>query len=383
MNVYLDNAATTQMLPEVIDAMKSYMIEYYGNPSGLYTIGFKTKNMLDDCRKTIAQTINVQPNQIYFTSGGTEGDNWIIKGVAEALETRGHHIITSSIEHKAILKSCEWLEDHGFEVTYIDPDDRGFIHVSDIESAIREDTILVSIMYANNEVGTIQPIEEIAKVCKNYHVLFHTDAVQAYGHVPINARKFGIDFMTTSSHKFHGPDGVGFVYIRNPKTISQFIHGGQQESGFRAGTENMLGIVGMAKAAEIAHKNLQTNINYMTSLRDVFIDECLNNIPKCHLNGSLISRLCNNISLTFDDVPGESLVTMLDMMGISCSTGSACNSSDEKPSHVLTAMGRTEEYAHNTLRFTLSELTTADEIDYVLQCLKRTISDIRRLYGQK
>lgn len=383
MNVYLDNAATTSMLPEVIDTMKSYMTEYYGNPSGLYSVGFKVKNILDDCRKTIAQTINVSPKQIYFTSGGTEGDNWVIKGVAEALQTRGRHIITSSIEHKAILKSCAWLENHGFEVTYIDPDDRGFIHVSDIESAIRDDTILVSIMYANNEVGTIQPIEEISKVCKNYHVLFHTDAVQAYGHVPINARKLGIDFMTTSSHKFHGPDGVGFVYVRNLKTICPFIHGGQQEFGFRAGTENMLGIVGMAKAAEIAHKNLQSNMTYMTSLRDMFIDECLNNIPKCHLNGSLISRLCNNVSLTFDDVPGESAVAMLDMAGISCSTGSACNSSDEKPSHVLTAMGRTEEYSRSTLRFTLSELTTADEIEYVLQNLKRIVSDLRRLYSEK
>lgn len=381
MNVYLDNAATTQMLPEVVNAMKSYMIEYYGNPSGLYSVGFKTKNILNDCRKTIAQTINVQPNQIYFTSGGTEGDNWIIKGVAEAMSARGNHIITSSIEHKAILKSCEWLEKQGFDVTYVDPDDRGFIHVSDIESAIRDDTILVSIMYGNNEVGTIQPIKEISNVCKNYHVLFHTDAVQAYGHTPINARKLGLDFMTVSSHKFHGPDGVGFVYVRNPKTISSLIHGGSQESGLRAGTENMLGIVGMAKAAEIAHKNLQNNISYMVSLRDTFIDECINTIPKCHLNGSLISRLCNNISLTFDDVPGESAVAMLDMLGISCSTGSACNSSDEKPSHVLTAMGRTDEYAHSTLRFTISELTTAEEIDYTIENLKKVVSDLRRLYG--
>ena len=381
MNVYLDNAATTQILPEVAEAMSKYMIENYGNPSGIYTLGVKAKNTVDEARKIIGKTINSDPTQIYFTSGGTEGDNWVIKGVAEKMQNKGHHIVTSSIEHKAILKSCEYLSHHGFEITYVDPDDRGYIHVSDIEKAIRDDTILVSIMFANNEIGTIQPIRQIADLCKRHHVLFHTDAVQAYCHTPIDVKNLGVDFLTTSAHKFHGPDGIGFIYIKDINTISPFIHGGQQENGMRAGTENVVGIIGMSKAAEIANKNLQKNIMEMISLRDGFIDECLNGITGCTLNGSLISRLCNNISLTFDGVPGESAITMLDMMGISCSTGSACNSSDAKPSHVLTAIGHTEEYARNTLRFTLSELTTVDEINYTIDNLKRVVADLRRLYG--
>ena len=381
MNVYLDNAATTQILPEVAEAMSKYMIENYGNPSGIYTLGVKAKNTVDEARKIIGKTINSDPTQIYFTSGGTEGDNWVIKGVAEKMQNKGHHIVTSSIEHKAILKSCEYLSHHGFEITYVDPDDRGYIHVSDIEKAIRDDTILVSIMFANNEIGTIQPIRQIADLCKGYHVLFHTDAVQAYCHTPIDVKNLGVDFLTTSAHKFHGPDGIGFIYIKDINTIAPFIHGGQQENGMRAGTENVVGIIGMSKAAEIANKNLQKNIMEMISLRDGFIDECLNGITGCTLNGSLISRLCNNISLTFDGVPGESAITMLDMMGISCSTGSACNSSDAKPSHVLTSIGHTEEYARNTLRFTLSELTTVDEINYTIDNLKRVVADLRRLYG--
>lgn len=381
MNVYLDNAATTQILPEVAEAMSKYMIENYGNPSGIYTLGVKAKNTVDEARKIIGKTINSDPTQIYFTSGGTEGDNWVIKGVAEKMQNKGHHIVTSSIEHKAILKSCEYLSHHGFEITYVDPDDRGYIHVSDIEKAIRDDTILVSIMFANNEIGTIQPIRQIADLCKRHHVLFHTDAVQAYCHTPIDVKNLGVDFLTTSAHKFHGPDGIGFIYIKDINTIAPFIHGGQQENGMRAGTENVVGIIGMSKAAEIANKNLQKNIIEMISLRDGFIDECLNGITGCTLNGSLISRLCNNISLTFDGVPGESAITMLDMMGISCSTGSACNSSDAKPSHVLTAIGHTEEYARSTLRFTLSELTTVDEINYTINNLKRVVADLRRLYG--
>lgn len=375
--VYLDNAATTKMLPEAIDAVVEAMRDTFGNPSGMYGVGFESKSSIDKSRQKIAETISADPAQIFFTSGGTEGDNWIIKGVAEAQSTKGHHIVTSSIEHKAVLKSCGWLEQHGYEVTYVEPDSRGFIHVSDVESAIREDTILVSIMYANNEIGTIQPIQEIAEVCKNHQVLFHTDAVQAYCHVPINVGELGVDFLTTSAHKFHGPNGVGFAYIKDPSVMLPLIHGGQQEHGLRAGTENVPGIVGMGVAAEVMHRDLTSHINYMGGLRDHFIERVLNEIKGCSLNGSLVSRLCNNISLSFDGIHAEEALVLLDMGGISCSSGSACNSEDNIPSHVVMALGHSEEYARSTLRFTISAFSTLEEIDYAISTLKTVVSDLR------
>ena len=375
--IYLDNAATTKMIPEAVKAMVDSMENTFGNPSGMYSVGFQSKKSIDEARKKIAETINADPSQIFFTSGGTEGDNWIIKSVAEAFGNKGHHIITSSIEHKAVLNSCRWLEEHGYEVTYVDPDERGFIHVSDVESAIRSDTILVSIMFANNEIGTVQPIQEIAKVCHERHILLHTDAVQAYAHLPINTGDLAIDYLTTSSHKFHGPNGIGFAYIRDPKSMRSFIHGGQQECGLRAGTENVAGIVGMATAAEVMHEHLQDKINYMISLRDHFIERAINEIPGCTLNGSLVSRLCNNVSLSFDGVRAEEAFVLLDMNGICCSTGSACNSEDNKPSHVLMAIGCTEEYARSTLRFTISALSTLEEINYAIDTLKMIVGDLR------
>ena len=375
--IYLDNAATTKMIPEAVKAMVDSMENTFGNPSGMYSVGFQSKKSIDEARKKIAETINADPSQIFFTSGGTEGDNWIIKSVAEAFGNKGHHIITSSIEHKAVLNSCRWLEEHGYEVTYVDPDERGFIHVSDVESAIRSDTILVSIMFANNEIGTVQPIQEIAKVCHERHILLHTDAVQAYAHLPINTGDLAIDYLTTSSHKFHGPNGIGFAYIRDPKSMRSFIHGGQQECGLRAGTENVAGIVGMATAAEVMHEHLQDKINYMISLRDHFIERAINEIPGCTLNGSLVSRLCNNVSLSFDGVRAEEALVLLDMNGICCSTGSACNSEDNKPSHVLMAIGCTEEYARSTLRFTISALSTLEEINYAIDTLKMIVGDLR------
>ena len=375
--VYLDNAATTKMLPEAIDAVVEAMHDTFGNPSGMYQVGFKSKSSIDKARQKIAETISADPSQIFFTSGGTEGDNWIIKGVAEAQSTKGHHIVTSAIEHKAVLRSCGWLEQHGYEVTYVEPDSRGFIHVSDVESAIRDDTILVSIMFANNEIGTIQPIQEIAEVCKKHQVLFHTDAVQAYCHVPINVRELDVDFLTTSAHKFHGPNGVGFAYVKDPSVMLPLIHGGQQEHGLRGGTENVPGIVGMGVAAEVMHQDLTSHINYMGSLRDHFIERALNEIKGCSLNGSLVSRLCNNISLSFDGIHAEEALVLLDMGGISCSSGSACNSEDNTPSHVMMALGHGEEYARSTLRFTISAFTTLEEIDYAITSLKTIVSDLR------
>lgn len=375
--IYLDNAATTKMTPEAVKAMVDSMENTFGNPSGMYSVGFQSKKSIDEARKKIAETINADPSQIFFTSGGTEGDNWIIKSVAEAFGNKGHHIITSSIEHKAVLNSCGWLEEHGYEVTYVDPDERGFIHVSDVESAIRSDTILVSIMFANNEIGTVQPIQEIAKVCHERHILLHTDAVQAYAHLPINTGVLAIDYLTTSSHKFHGPNGIGFAYIRDPKSMRSFIHGGQQECGLRAGTENVAGIVGMATAAEVMHEHLQDKINYMISLRDHFIERAINEISGCTLNGSLVSRLCNNVSLSFDGIRAEEALVLLDMNGICCSTGSACNSEDNKPSHVLMAIGCTEEYARSTLRFTISAFSTLEEINYAIDTLKMIVGDLR------
>ena len=381
MNVYLDNAATTQMYPEALEEMSSYMIEYYGNPSSMYQLGFINKKIVDKSRDTIASTINAKPSEIYFTSGGCEGDNWAIKGIADAYKNKGTHIITSAIEHKAVLNTCKFLENHGYEVTYLSPDTRGVISVSDVAGAIRKDTILVSIMFANNEIGTVEPIKYIGNLCRDKRILFHTDAVQAYGHCPIDVRDLNVDLLTASSHKFHGPNGVGFVYKKDGVNISSLIHGGQQENGLRGGTENVAGIVGMAKAAELATTNLQINVSRMISLRDVFIQEVLSGIPNTSLNGSLVSRLCNNISFSFDGVPGEAAIVMLDMYGISCSSGSACNSAETKPSHVLVAIGHTPEYASTTLRFTLSELTTPEEIEYTIKTLKRVIEDLRSVYG--
>lgn len=376
--VYLDNAATTKMAQPVIDAMTECYEQYY-NPSSNYTNALQTRKIFEKARAGIADIIHAKPSEIIFTSGGCEGDNLAVKGIADAYASKGKHIITSAIEHKAVLNTCKFLETHGYEVSYVQPDDRGFIHISDIEKLIRKDTILVSIMFANNEIGTLQPISEIGALCKEHDVLFHTDAVQACGHIDIDVGDLGISLLTASAHKFHGPKGMGFLYLKDGTRISPLIHGGQQEFGLRGGTSNLMGAVGMAEALKFSTTDLNIKHNYVLGLRDHFIENALS-IPKTTLNGSLINRLDNNVSLTFSGVPGESALVMLDMCGICASSGSACNSADNKPSHVLTAIGLSPEDARQTLRFTLSADNTIEDIDYTIEQLKRIVGDLRSVY---
>ena len=377
--IYLDNAATTKMAPEVIDEMKECFEKFY-NPSSNYSGSFETKKIIDKARAEIANLISAKPSEIIFTSGGSEGDNFAIKGLADANKDKGRHIVTSAIEHKAVLNTTSFLEDHGYEVSYVQPDSRGFLHISDIEKAIREDTVLVTIMMANNEIGTIQPVSEISALCKDRGILFHTDAVQAFGHMPIDATNLNVDAFTVSAHKFHGPKGVGFMFLRDGTRISPLIHGGGQERNLRGGTENILGIVGTAVAARHSLTDFDVKYNYMLGLRDHFIESALK-IKGATLNGSLLNRLCNNVNLTFKNVPGESALAMLDMYGICASSGSACNSKDNTPSHVLTAIGLAPEDARCTLRFTLSEDNTIDEVDRTAITLKRIVEDLRSVYG--
>lgn len=377
--IYLDNAATTPMAPEVIEAMKS-CFDLWQNPSENYEDAIKVKKIIDTARSDIAELINCKPNEIIFTSGGSEGDNFAIKGVADAYASEGRHIITSEIEHKAVLNTVSFLSNHGYDTTLISPDERGFIHVRDVVGAIRDDTILVSIMYANNEIGTIQPIREIAEACREKGVIFHTDAVQAFGHENIDVEKIPVDLLSVSSHKFNGPKGAGFVYIREGTKISPLIHGGKQENGLRGGTENILGIVGTAAAAKYAMKDREVKEQYIRGLRDYFIEKVLNTIPGASLNGSLVTRLSNNVSLSFQGVMGESALAMLDIYGICASSGSACNSGDGKPSHVLTSIGLAPDAVRGTLRFTLSADNTIEEVDYTIMKLKEIIGEIRSVY---
>lgn len=371
--VYLDNAATTRPYPEVADVVNEWMTDQYGNPGGIYGLGETAHHILDCSRKTIAETITTDPVNIYFTSGGSEADNLAIKSVAE--EYGSGHIITTQIEHKAVLNTCKYLEKHGFDVTYLPPDDRGIITARQVEDAIRSDTILVSVMMANNEIGTIEPIKEIGGVCYHNGILFHTDAVQAYGHIPIDVNLLNVDMLSISGHKLHGPKGIGFLYSSH-KLLS-LIHGGGQESGVRAGTENMPGITGLATAAELSMQRMKQNMNQITSLRDRLIEGVLSEIDGVTLNGSLVCRMPNNANFSFDGINGEQALVLLDMAGICASTGSACNSSDGKPSHVLTAIGKSEREARSSLRFTLSEFTTVEEIDYTISKLKEIVSMLR------
>lgn len=373
--VYLDNAATTAVYPEVVETMLPFFSEYYGNASAMYGMGERNKQVINTARKVIADKISAKPEHIYFTSGGSESDNWVLKSVADKYG-KGH-IITSAIEHKAILNTCKWLEKHGFSVTYVEPDERGYIEPRKIEEAIRPDTILVSIMFANNEIGTIEPIAEIGKVCKQNKILFHTDAVQAFCHVPIDVKYLGVNFLSASAHKVHGPKGVGFLYA-NVK-LEPLIHGGGQEDGRRAGTENVAGIVGFAKAVEMSPDNLEESGEKMSELRDYMIDEFLD-LGGTSLNGSLLSRLPNNVNITFNGVSGSTMLTLLDMYGVSVSTGSACNSSDVKPSYVLKAIGLTDKEANASIRFTLNEHTTKEDIDYAVESVKNALAQIRDVY---
>ena len=377
--IYLDNAATTKTAKEVVDAMLPYFTEDYGNPSSLYSLGAKSKEAVTKARETIAGTLGAQSNEIYFTAGGSESDNWVFKATADAYEQKGKHIITSRIEHHAILHTCDYLAKKGFEITYIDVDENGILKLDELEKAIRPDTILISVMFANNEIGTIQPIKEIGEIARKHDVLFHTDAVQAYGHVPINVDEYNIDMLSASGHKFNGPKGIGFLYIRKGVKIRSFVHGGQQERGRRAGTENVTGIVGIGAAAERAFRVMEERNKREIELRDYLIAQIEEKIPYCRLNGDRVKRLPNNVNFSFRFVEGESLLIMLDMEGICASTGSACASGSLDPSHVLLAIGLPHEIAHGSLRLTLGEETTKEELDTVVAALVRIIERLRNM----
>ncbi len=377
--VYLDNAATTSTKKEVVDAMYPYFTENFGNPSSVYDFAARNKKAVNDSRQTIADALNADIRDIYFTAGGSEADNWALIATAEAYESKGKHIITSKIEHHAILHTCDYLEKRGFEITYIDVDETGVLKLDQLKKAIRPDTILISVMFANNEIGTIQPIKEIGAIAKENGVLFHTDAVQAFGHVPIDVEEMNIDMLSASGHKLHGPKGIGFLYIRKGLKLRSFIHGGAQERKRRAGTENVPGIVGFGKAVSIAAGTMEQRIKSETEIRDYLIEKIEKNIPYCRLNGSRTKRLPNNVNFSFQFVEGESLLIMLDMEGICASSGSACTSGSLDPSHVLLAIGLPHEIAHGSLRLTLSEETTRDDVDYVVEKLAGIVEKLRSM----
>ena len=377
--IYLDNAATTQVYPEVLDAMLPYFTEHYGNPSAIYSFAGESKKAVDEARANVAALINARTEDIYFTGGGSESDNWALKATAEAYESKGKHIITSRIEHHAILHTCAYLEQKGYEVTYLDVDEDGKISLEELEKAIRPDTILISIMSANNEIGTIQPIKEIGKIAHDHGVLFHTDAVQAFGHIPIDVEEMNIDMLSASGHKINGPKGIGVMYIRKGVKIRSFIHGGAQERKRRAGTENVPGIVGIGTAAKRAAANMEERTAKEREVRDYLIDRVLNEIPYCRLNGHRTDRLPNNANFSFQFVEGESLLIKLDMKGICASSGSACTSGSLDPSHVLLAIGLPHEIAHGSLRLTLNEEIEKEDIDYVVDNLKEIVAHLREM----
>ena len=375
--IYLDNAATTKTAPEVVDAMLPYFSEYYGNASTIYSLGAESKKAMDHARQTIADSLGAKPEEIYFTAGGSESDNWALKATAEAYASKGKHIITTKIEHHAILHTCEYLEKRGFEITYLNVDRDGLISLDELKAAIRPDTILISVMFANNEIGTIEPIAEIGEIAKEHGVLFHTDAVQAYTQVPINVDEMHIDMLSASGHKLNGPKGIGFLYIRKGVKIRSFVHGGAQERSRRAGTENIPGIVGLGAAVERAMRIMDSKTRKEIELRDYLIGRLENEIPHCWLNGHRTKRLPNNINFSFLFIEGESMLIMLDMKGICASSGSACTSGSLDPSHVLLAIGLKHEEAHGSLRLTLSEDSTKEEMDIVAEEVKKIVQRLR------
>lgn len=377
--IYLDNAATTKTAPEVVDAMLPYFSEYYGNASTIYSLGAESKKAMDHARQTIADSLGAKPEEIYFTAGGSESDNWALKATAEAYASKGKHIITTKIEHHAILHTCEYLEKRGFEITYLNVDRDGLISLDELKAAIRPDTILISVMFANNEIGTIEPIAEIGEIAKEHGVLFHTDAVQAYAQVPINVDEMHIDMLSASGHKLNGPKGIGFLYIRKGVKIRSFVHGGAQERSRRAGTENIPGIVGLGAAVERAMRIMDTKTRKEIELRDYLIGRLENEIPHCWLNGHRTKRLPNNINFSFLFIEGESMLIMLDMKGICASSGSACTSGSLDPSHVLLAIGLKHEEAHGSLRLTLSEESTKEEMDIVAEEVKKIVQRLRNM----
>ena len=377
--IYLDNAATTKTAPEVVEAMLPYFSELYGNPSSIYSLAGESKKAVDHAREIIAGALGAQPEEIYFTAGGTESDNWALKAAAEFYKKKGNHIITTKIEHHAILHTCQWLEKQGFEVTYLNVDENGVVKLEELKKAIRPTTILISVMYANNEIGTIQPIKEIGEIAREHGILFHTDAVQAFGQLPIQVDDCHIDMLSASGHKLNGPKGIGFLYIRKGVKIRSFIHGGAQERKRRAGTENVPGIVGLGKAVERAVSTRKERADKEKELRDYLIGRVLKEIPYTRLNGHRTMRLPNNANFSFQFIEGESLLIMLDMEGICGSSGSACTSGSLDPSHVLLAIGLPHEIAHGSLRLTLSEETTKEELDFVVESLKKIIDRLRSM----
>lgn len=377
--IYLDHAATTPARPEVVEAMLPYFTEKFGNPSSIYGIAAANKKVITDARERIASSLNAPAADIYFTAGGSESDNWALKATAEAYEKKGKHIITTKIEHHAILHTCEYLEKKGFEVTYLDVDERGIVKLDQLKASIRPDTILISVMFANNEIGTIQPIEEIGAIAKEHGILFHTDAVQAYGQIPIDVEKMHIDMLSASGHKLNGPKGIGFLYIRKGLKLRSLIHGGAQERRRRAGTENVTGIVGLGKAVEIAFDTMEERTKKEIAMRDHLIDRILAEIPYARLNGDRKNRLPNNVNISFQFIEGESLLIMLDMKGICASSGSACTSGSLDPSHVLLAIGLPHEIAHGSLRLTLGDENTMEEMDYVVDQLKEIVGRLRAM----
>lgn len=377
--VYMDNAATTALRRDVLDAMMPYLTDIYGNPSSLHYFGQEAHKAVENARHQVASALNAEDNEIIFTGCGTEADNMALKGIAEKYQSKGKHIITSSVEHHAILHTCEYLEKHGFEVTYLPVDEYGMVKAEQVRDAIRSDTILVSIMFANNEVGTIMPIKEIGAVCREKGVFFHTDAVQAVGHVAIDVKAMNIDLLSLSAHKLHGPKGVGALYIRKGIVVPPLLHGGAQERRKRAGTENVAGIVGLGKAIEIACSDIEGTAKRMCYLRDKLINGIEASIPEVKLNGHRTERLPGNVNFSIKYIEGESILLMLDINGIAASSGSACTSGSLDPSHVLLAMGMPHETAHGSLRLTLGDDTTEDDIDYVLEVLPEIVVKLRKM----
>lgn len=377
--IYMDNAATTRVKQEVIEEMLPFFTENYGNPSSIYALGGKSKSAVEKARGQVAEALNADKKEIYFTGGGSESDNWAIKGVALKNRDKGNHIITTKIEHHAVLHTCEYLEKNGFEVTYLDVDEYGLISLDELKNAITDKTILISIMYANNEIGTIQPIKEIGQIAKEHKIYFHTDAVQAVGNVKIDVKDENIDLLSLSAHKIYGPKGVGVLYIKNGVKLESLIAGGGQERRKRAGTENVPGIVGLGKAIEIAYENLEENNNYLLELRERLINKIEQTIPYIRLNGHRTKRLPGNVNFCFEYIEGESLLLSLDMIGVAASSGSACTSGTLDPSHVLLAIGLPHGIAHGSLRLSLGSFNTAEEIDYVVENLAVIVERLRKM----
>lgn len=377
--IYLDNAATTRTAPEVVDAMLPYFTESFGNPSTIYSLGASAKEAVAKARETIAGCLGVSANEIYFTAGGSESDNWAIKAAAEAYRDKGRHIITSAIEHHAVLHTCEYLEKQGFEITYVGVDEKGIIRLDQLKEAIRPDTILISVMAANNEIGTIQPLREIGELAEENGILFHTDAVQAFGQIPVDVKACHIDMLSASAHKLNGPKGIGFLYIRKGVKIRSFVHGGGQERSRRAGTENVPAIVGFGAASARAYRKMEEKGKKERELRNYLIEKIRKEIPHCRLNGDEEKRLPGNVNFSFDFIEGESLLILLDMKGICASSGSACTSGSLDPSHVLLAIGLPHERAHGSLRLTLNEENTKEEMDYVVESLKEIVQRLREM----